>query len=151
MAHIWEINNPSPRSKSIHCQSYFPGIMITGSGGHPGDRKASVEILRADGTPLCSLPDLPYETWGHTQDGLTTCGGTGGYLRRRCYTFDPETGTWIISNTLNEDRSYHIQWKINGGLLLAGGAVKNVAVKSAEFLLNGKNVATNFELKYATR
>ena len=129
------------------------GIIITGSGGHPGDRSGSVEILKADGTPLCSLPDLPYETWGHTQNGLTSCGGAGGYLRRRCYTFDPKTGTWKISHTMNEDRSYHIQWKINGNLLLAGGSVQNVGVKSAEFPteLDGNNVVTNFELKYTTR
>ena len=127
------------------------GILISGSGGHVGDRSGSVEVLNADGTPLCSLPDLPYETWGHTQDGLTQCGGTGGWIRRQCYTFDPKTGNWILSNTLNTDRSYHTQWRINGGLLLAGGSVKNVAVKSAEFLLDGNNVATNFELKYATR
>ena len=129
------------------------GIIITGSGGHPGDRSGSVEILKADGTPLCSLPDLPYETWGHTQNGLTSCGGANGYLRKRCYTFDPKTGTWSISHTMKEDRTYHIQWKINGGLLLAGGSVQNVGVKSAEFPieLDGNNVVTNFELKYTTR
>ena len=47
------------------------GMIITGSGGHPGNRSGSVEILKADGTPLYSLPDLPYETWGHTKNGLT--------------------------------------------------------------------------------
>ena len=34
------------------------GILISGSGGHAGDRSGSVEVLNADGTPLCSLPDL---------------------------------------------------------------------------------------------
>ena len=119
------------------------GILISGSG--------SVEVLNADGTPLCSLPDPPYLTSGHTQYGLTTCGGTHGYSRKRCYTFDSRTGSWIISHTLNVDRMYHIQWPINGGLLLAGGKVQNVGLKSAEFLLDGNNVATNFELKYTTR
>ena len=123
------------------------GIIITGSGGNVGDRSGSVEVLQADGTPLCSLPDLPYETWGHTQNGLTSCGGTSGYYRRHCYTFDPKTGTWLITHNLNEDRMYHIQWQINGSLLLAGGSVQNVGVKSAE-LLDGN---TDFELKYTSR
>ena len=147
-------NLPSSLKTEVEASSSIvvkKGILISGSGGDVGVRSGSVEVLDDDGIPLCSLPDLAYETHGHTQDGLTTCGGTNGYLRRRCYTFDPRTGTWVISHTLNEDRAYHIQWKINGGLLLAGGSVQSVGVKSAEFLLDGNNVATNFGLKYTTR
>ena len=35
----------------------------------------SVEALRGDGTPLCSLPPLPDDRYFHTQSGLLACGG----------------------------------------------------------------------------
>ena len=122
--------------------------MITGSGGHPGDRKASVEILSADGTPLCSLPDLPYETWGHTQHGLTTCGGSSGEIRRLCYTFDTITGTWNVSHNLIKERKYHTYWETPKGIVLLGGSGEN----STELLVAGEKPILNpFELKYASR
>ena len=123
------------------------GIILTGSSGKVGERSGSVEVLSSDGAPLCSLPDLPFETWGHTQDGLTTCGGIGS-MQRRCYTFDTTTGTWNNSYNLNEEKKYHNQWRVNEGLLLVGGSN---GVKSAEFLLNGNKVDTRFELKYTAR
>ena len=113
-------------------------------------------MLTGDGTPLCSLPDLPYETWGHTQHGLTTCGGTGGNIRRLCYTFDPSSGTWNVSHNLDGDRSYHTQWWDSGSeaLWLLGGSVKSTGVKSADLLKPesfGSLPEFEFELKYPTR
>ena len=111
-----------------------------------------MEVLRDDGTPLCSLPDFPYELWGHTQHGLTTCGGTHGELRRVCYTFDTSTGTWEISYRLNEDRTYHNKWQTPRGVLLLGGQVSKIGVKSTELLKEaGVTPLFNpFELKYPT-
>jgi len=131
------------------------GILLTGSGGHPEDRSGSVEVLTADGAPLCSLPDLPYETWGHTQHGLTTCGGARGEIRRLCYTFDAISGTWNISHNLGEARLYHTQWwdSGTGGLWLLGGSVQSIGVKSSELLKaeSFRSWPTEFELKYTTR
>ena len=128
------------------------GILVTGSGGYPGERKGAVEVLRDDGTPLCSLPDLPFEFWGHTQHGLTTCGGTHGLLRRSCYTFNTSTGTWDISYRLNEDRTYHTKWQTPRGVMLLGGQVSNIGVKSTELLMEvGEDTLLNtFELNYPT-
>ena len=127
---------------------YLPGIILTGSGGREGERSKSVEILRSDGTPLCSLPDLPYDLWGHTQNGLTTCGGTNGNIRRRCYTFDPKTGTWEISHNLNEERFYHNSWETPRGIVLIGGT----GLKSTELLVASEKPQLNpFEMKYESR
>ena len=140
-----------------HFKISYLGIIITGSGGHVGDRSKSVEVLSADGTPLCSLPDLPHLTRGHTQHGLTTCGGTGGHIRRRCYTFDTNSGTWNVSYNLSEDRAYHTQWWDSGtqSLWLLGGSVKNIGVKSSELLQgqadNSDIIPSEFELKYTSR
>ena len=112
-------------------------------------------MLTADGTPLCSLPDLPYETWGHTQHRLTTCGGTRGEIRRLCYTFDASSGTWNVSNNLSEARTYHNQWwdSRTRGLWLLGGSVNNKGVKSSELLKEESSDISplDFELKYTTR
>ena len=126
----------------------MPGIIVTGSGGKEGYRSKSVEVLNADGTPLCSLPDLPYLTWGHSQNGLTTCGGTAGQVRRRCDTFDPKTGTWKTSHDLNEERIYHTSWETPKGIVLIGGS----QAKSTELLVPGEKAILNpFEQKYKTR
>ena len=115
----------------------------------------SHQSLTADGAPLCSLPDLPYATWGHTQHGLTTCGGARGEIRRLCYTFDAISGTWNISHNLGEARLYHTQWwdSENEGLWLLGGSVQSSGVKSSELLKaeSFRSWPTEFELKYATR
>ena len=37
-----------------------------------------MELLSTAGRRLCSLPDLPAARWGHSQNGLLTCGGGAG-------------------------------------------------------------------------
>ena len=131
---------------------FFLGIIITGSGGRDGQISSSVEVLKSDGTPLCSLPSLPYPTWGHTQHSLTTCGGTRGELRRRCYTFDTNSGTWNVSHNLLEVRAYHTKWSVGEDVLLLGGSTKNIGVKSGELIREGsESVPIAFELKYTSR
>ena len=44
------------------------------SGGLDGS-SSSVELLHSDGSPWCSLPDLPEGRQGHSQTGLEACGG----------------------------------------------------------------------------
>ena len=123
------------------------GIIITGSGGIDDQISSSVEVLKSDGSPLCSLPSLPYPTWGHTQHGLTSCGGTRGELRRLCYSFDTNTGTWNVSHNLLEVRAYHTKWSVGEDVLLLGGSQK-----SGELIREGSEpVPIAFELKYPSR
>ena len=115
---------------------------MTGSGG--------VELLRADGTSLCQLPSLPIPTWGHTQNGLTTCGGTRGEIRQRCYTFDTGAGTWNISHSLKEVRAYHTAWQTRIGLILFGGS--SAGVKGTELVTDAAETQLNpFKLQYSSR
>ena len=55
------------------------GVYVTKPGKYamvPGKSAGiSVELLHSDGTPWCSLPDLPETRYGHTQTGLEACGG----------------------------------------------------------------------------
>ena len=115
---------------------------MTGSGG--------VELLRADGTSLCQLPSLPFPTSGHTQNGLTTCGGTRGEIRQSCYTFDTGAGTWNISQSLQEVRAYHTGWQTSLGLILFGGS--SAGVKGTELVADAAETLLNpFELQYSSR
>ena len=52
-----------------------------------GRYSVSVEAINAEGSPLCKLPDLPYEISQHTMDEDTLCGGNS------CIYF--ENGNWI--------------------------------------------------------
>ena len=49
--------------------NHTAAIIVTG--GIPSKSAGtSVELLHSDGTPWCSLPDLPEIRYGHTQTGL---------------------------------------------------------------------------------
>ena len=150
----WWLDMQTSAYKQLDCiwwnKYIFLGIIITGSGGREGPKRSSVEVLKSDGTPLCSLPSLPDLTWGHTQHGLTTCGGTRP--RRLCYSFDTNTGTWNVSHNLLEDRSYHTKWSVGEDVLLLGGTHQNIGVKSGELIREGSEpVPIAFELKYPSR
>ena len=122
------------------------GIIVTG-GGEDSD---AVELLRADGSSICQLPSLPIPTWGHTQNGLTTCGGTRGEIQQRCYTFNTEAGTWEVSQSLKEVRAYHTSWQTRKGLILFGGS--SGGVKGTELVTDAAETQLNpFELQYSSR
>ena len=76
----------------------------------------SVELLHNDGTPWCSLPDLPDGRWYHTQTGLLACGGEDTKLS--CTKFSG--GKWKPSNKLKE-RYSHSSWASPAGTVLMGG------------------------------
>ena len=116
------------------------GILLTGSGAETDSKKAkSVEVLNINGTHRCSLPPLAHKTWGHTQNGLTLCGGTEPEIRTECRTFT--NGSWTLPQNLTRHRSYHSSWLSSKGLLLMGGTGKKPS-NSTEFL--DKSLKTNF-------
>merc|ERR1711963_454256 len=58
------------------------GIIITGGGGGSAGI-TSVEVILSNST-LCTLPPLPEARHGHSQSGLTACGGRGSPARDTC-------------------------------------------------------------------
>ena len=116
------------------------GILLTGSGAELDSNKAkSVEVLNLNGTYRCSLPDLEHKTWGHTQNGLTLCGGTEEELRTECRTFI--NGSWTWTDNLTRPRAYHSSWQSSKGLLLMGGTGRKQR-ESVEYL--DKSLSANF-------
>ena len=51
-------------------------ILVTGGFNTPsGGVLSAVEVLHGDGSPWCSLPDLPEGRMFHSQTGPEACGG----------------------------------------------------------------------------
>ena len=127
-------------------------LAIIVSGGNEAAGK-SVEVLHMDGSPWCSLPDLPEACSSHTQTGLEACGGSG--LGVTCVTFkrDPFTGAtyWDKTNKLKKWRIAHASWASPEGTVLMGGAnggdTTELLEKSEYSQLRS---ATHFPLKYWT-
>jgi len=96
-------------------------ILVTGGNplvGHvPSVHAASksVEALNYDGTPLCTLPNLPDHTRLHTMDGNILCDDES------CQRF--EFGMWKkFSWNLRKERRQHLSWKSpKGEIHLLGG------------------------------
>ena len=121
------------------------------TGGHPlkghpeGSVWTSVELLHSDGSPWCSLPDLPESRWDHTQTGLEACGGGGSATRTTCVRL--EAGSWTPSHQLVEQR-FHLSWASPAGTLLMGGIL---SPQTTELLdANTGDSVTSFPLKYRT-
>ena len=90
----------------------------------------SVELIHTNGTRLCSLPDLPTDTYRHSQTGLTLCGGD--YSPRSCHTFYFSTGSWEESHKLAMDRTGHSAWRSPQGILLIGGYSSEILTESGD-------------------
>ena len=121
------------------------------SGGYQAGR--SVEVLYANGSRLCSLPDLPYSRQGHTQDGLTACGGFNTDNQPYCHTLTLADGqwTWTQSHSLITPRRVHTSWSVNDELIIIGGKGRENSTSTSEALTpeNPKPI-TRFPLKYDT-
>ena len=121
-------------------------ILVTGGFNTPsGGVLSAVEVLHGDGSPWCSLPDLPEDRRSHTQTGLEACGGYGSSASSTCVRL--EAGSWTPSHQLVEWREDHCSWASTAGTLLMGGYSK----KTTELL----DAATgdsfiSFPLKYKT-
>ena len=144
-------------NKNREIRNNETGIILTGSKGQTQDGikqlgGKSVEVLHPDGSPWCVLPDLKVETYGHSQSGLTACGGQKS--QRLCYTLSGN-GQWVVSHNLNERRKYHTSWNSGKGLFLLGG-LNGRNKHSTELgatnraLVNG-SMTESFTLKYLSR
>ena len=126
------------------------------TGGHPlkghpeGSVWTSVELLHSDGSPWCSLPDLPESRWDHTQTGLEACGGGGSATRTTCVRL--EAGSWTPSHQLVEQR-FHLSWASPAGTLLMGAGQPTWKNGKATELLDEitGDFAPSFPLKYKTQ
>ena len=115
------------------------------SGGN--DAEKSVELLHGDGTPWCSLPDLPEVRSHHTQTGLLICGGVDTEkIWTSCVRFSG--GKWEPSHELKKERYYHSSWASPRGTVLMGGSFSG---KTTELLDDTTGVSImHFPLKYET-
>ena len=109
----------------------------------------SVEVLHGDGTPWCSLPDLPEARSYHSQTGLLTCDGVSTSTKKTgtsCFKFSE--GKWKPSHKLKEERYTHSSWASPLGTVLMGGTA---TWKTAELLDDTTRVSVmHFPLKYMT-
>ena len=88
--------------------------------------RKSVEAITTDGTPLCTLPDLPDKRTGHTMDNHILCGGV--YTRSSCLHY--VAGKWTkYRNDLKFKRVWHASWRRQDGevLLIGGGDSKKTS------------------------
>ena len=124
--------------------------VILVSGGHPYDTVArSVELLYTNGSRLCSLPDLPYTRYHHSQTGLTACGSWDSPATTTCHTLST-TGSWEQSHSLSMWRREHSAWASPQGTVLLGGR-NSSARQTSEILLENGDTTPGFNLDYWTR
>ena len=129
----------------------FPVIIVTG-GQHGSIKIRSAEILKADGSPICGLPDLPEARGYHSQSGLVACGGMNrrlGDISKSCVTF--EKGVWTKTNNLGKDWYFHASWfSSRHGTILMGGS-HGFTNKAAEKLSKNGKSSPSFKLKYGLK
>ena len=111
--------------------------------GVADDISRSAQVLREDGSLLCSLPDLPDSRVDHTQSGLITCGGYSS--AKSCLKL--ESGEWRHAWSLMADRLYHSAWHTNTSVILLGGAYMGRTSESLQY--NGESLEF-FPLHYDT-
>ena len=89
-------------------------------GGDPKKSHKSVEALTTDGTPLCTLPDLPDQRRYHTIDNHILCGGSE--TPNSCLHY--VAGKWTkYRNDLKIERQKHVSWRRKDGeVILIGGS-----------------------------
>ena len=135
---------------SIHLSLYCIISAIIISGGYTtSSASRSVEILRANGSYWCSLPDLPddrYGRFGHTQSGLVTCGGWDRDTPTSCLTFS--SGLWKTYHQLQHSRYWHSSWMSQHGVVLMGGGYSPT---TTEILTEDGQYSSSFKLKYRTQ
>ena len=113
------------------------------SGGN--DAEKSVELLHGDGTPWCSLPDLPEVRSHHTQTGLLICGGVDTEkIWTSCVRFSG--GKWEPSHELKKERYYHSSWASPRGTVLIGGMDNDKTTELLDDTTGGSII--HFPLKY---
>ena len=126
----------------------FSVILV--SGGFNSDAWKSVEVLYTNGTSYCTLPDIPGDRYGHTQDGLTACGGDDAGMEDNCVTLS--NGQWTQSHTLLYDRRDHTSWALGDGRVVLMGGFYSGSETTTEIISSDSATTTEgFTLKYETR
>ena len=134
--------------------TYISVILITGGVCGSGCISSTVELIRSDGSQICSLPDLPSRSRHHTQNGLTSCGGYDSPARFSCYTLS-SSGSWVKSHSLpgvqgepgSQGRRFHSAWASPQGIILLGG---NEEKTTTEIITDCGNTTSGFTLDYDT-
>ena len=150
----WSPPHPSPTLNKVrvivrsNVTSLSLGIIITGgSGDYYHGTGVSVEVLRANGSSWCSLPDMPQDRQEHTQSGLVACGGFDHSSRASCVTF--ANGSWSQSHHLQEERADHTSWVSPSGLVLMGGQFSSYNTELLSDITGDS--AEHFPLRYETK
>ena len=123
--------------------------VILVSGGHSSSSASTkAELLHTNGSWICSIPNLPYNRWLHTQTGVTACAGYGDSASEStCHTLS-STGTWEVSHNLNQSRVYHSAWDSPQGIVLIGSGDTS-AWTTTEMLLESGDTAPGFNLDFS--
>ena len=126
------------------------GIIITGGWTSDAVVTRSVEVLRTDGSPWCSLPDLPDDRHHHTQSGLITCGGGSNPTSQSCVSLSPSSGVWSKTQNLTRTRLSHSAWSSGTPhLILMGGFGSGIGITTEILTAYGTSLE-HFPLKYDT-
>ena len=109
--------------------------------------ETSAELISTNGSSICELPTMPQSKYGHTQSGLTACGGGYSDSERSCIKF--EAGAWTtLTDNLVEKRWGHSSWvNSNGHILLIGG---DNSLTTTEIVYQNGTSIRSFDLKYRT-
>jgi len=120
-------------------------IVILVVGGQQKTITKSVEAITTEGTPLCTLPDLPDERSAHTMDNHIMCGGSSTLSSCLYY----GAGKWTkYRNVLKFLRNYHVSWqRPDGEVMLIGGWNVNSQKTSEVVLSSGQQEGFNLKHK----
>jgi len=120
-------------------------IVVTG-GYNKSYITKTVEAISLEGTPLCTLPDLPDERRRHTMDDDIMCGGYS--TKTSCLRYVAGEWTRFRRNLVNS-RSNHVSWKRPDGEVVLLGGEDSKSTKTSE-VVNGSDKQIGFDLKYET-
>ena len=118
-------------------------ILVVGG----GSTHKSVEAITTDGTPLCTLPDLPDNRASHTVDNHILCGGGGGSTQTSCLRY--VAGKWTNQrNDLKFERSWHVSWRRQDGNVMLFGGHKS---KNTSEVVSSSGHQKGFNLKHEVK
>ena len=126
-------------------------IIMTGGFGNANWTSVEVEVLHSDGSPWCSLPDLPNGRDEHKQTGLEACGGDSSTVQTTCVRLGGGGDSWTPSHQLLQKRAHHSSWASPAGTLLMGGGYHDTGDTTELLDAATGDSAMHFPLKYGTR
>jgi len=115
------------------------------------------ELLYANGTKFCELPDFPERRTGHSQNGLTTCAGNNVIVNNSAeiYTscFTLKDGGWTDNEvSLLGNRTFHVSFLRPDGKIQLMSSSRQSSIedgKSTEVVdLNAKTSVPGYDLNY---